>query len=80
MASNAVASGPPRLRETMEQVCRWRLPVAADGEEIRAEADEFASEAARETMAQVAMSYDRMAEDLEKRLVNPRYRDGLFVA
>jgi hypothetical protein len=76
MASNAVASGPPRLRETMEQVCRWRLTA----EEIRAEADEFASEAARETMAQVTMSYDRMAEDLEKRLANPRYRDGLFVA
>ncbi|HUC70525.1 MAG TPA: hypothetical protein VMS01_04975 [Stellaceae bacterium] len=56
--------------------CRWRLTA----EEIRAEADEFASEAARETMAQVAMSYDRMAEDLEKRLANPRYRDGLFVA
>jgi hypothetical protein len=66
----------PHRRETMEQVCWWRLTA----EEIRAEAEMFSSKAARETMAQVALSYDRLAEDLEKRLANPRYRDGLIVA
>ena len=59
----------------MAQVCWWRLTA----EEIRTEADEFRSEAAREAMVQVASSYDRMAEDLEKPLANPRYRDGLFI-
>lgn len=73
--TDAVASGRPALRETMEQVCRWRLAA----EEIRAEAEGLTSEAARETMAQVAMSYERMAADLEKRLADPRYRNGLFV-
>jgi hypothetical protein len=62
-------------RDTMEQVCWWRLMA----EETRAESDQFASKAAKETMAQVAVSYDRLAEDLEKRLTNPRYRNGLFV-
>lgn len=64
-----------RRRETMEQVCWWRLRA----EELRTEAEEFASDAARETMAQVAQSYDRLAEDLEKRLGDPRYRYGLFI-
>jgi hypothetical protein len=65
----------PQRRETMEQVCWWRLIA----EELRAEAEEFASQSARETMALVAQSYDRLAEDLEKRLGNPRYRNGLFI-
>ena len=65
-----------RFRETMEQVCWWRLTA----EEIRAEADEFTSKSARETMAQVAFSYDLMAEDLERRLANQRSRDSWFVA
>jgi hypothetical protein len=43
-------------------------------EEIRAEAVGFASEGAKETMANVALTYDRMAEDLEKRLGNLRYQ------
>jgi hypothetical protein len=72
---NPVRSKRPQHRETMEQVCWWRLTA----EELRAEADEFASKSARETMALVAQSYDRMAEDLEKRLGNPRYRNGLFI-
>ena len=65
----------PQHRETMEQVCWWRLTA----EELRAEAEDFASKSARETMALVAQSYDRLAEDLEKRLGNPRYRNGLFI-
>ena len=65
----------PQRRETMEQVCWWRLTA----EELRAEAEEFASKSARETMGLVALSYDRLAEDLEKRLGNPRYRNGLFI-
>ena len=60
--------------ETMEQVCWWRLRA----EEIRAKADQFTSLSARETMSAVALSYDRMAEDLEKRLANPRYCDGFW--
>jgi hypothetical protein len=63
------------MHETMEQACWWRLMA----EEIRAKADEFNSEDAKETMAQVATCYDRMADDLEKRLANPRYRNGLVV-
>ena len=73
--SEAVSSTNRRARETMEQVCWWRLMA----EETRAEADQFASMAAKGTMAQVAESYDRLADDLEKRLANPRYRNGLFV-
>ena len=61
----------------------WQLPGWSWSECLAGfraiEADQFASEAAKETMAQVAMSYDRMADDLEKRLANPRYRNGLFV-
>jgi hypothetical protein len=68
------AKATPR-RETMEQVCWWRLTA----EEIRSEADEFRSQSARETMSQIALSYDRMAEDLEKRLAERRYRNGLIV-
>jgi hypothetical protein len=70
-----IKGGRPAYRETIEQVCWWRLTA----EEIRSEADGFGSRDARETMAQVALSYDRMAEDLERRLTNPRYRDGLLV-
>jgi anaerobic selenocysteine-containing dehydrogenase len=63
-------------RETMETVCWWRLRA----EEIRTEAEDYRSRAARETMAEVALSYDRMAENLERRLTNARYRNGLSVA
>jgi hypothetical protein len=64
-----------RPRETMAQVCLWRLTA----EEIRAEADGCRSPSARDTMSQIALSYDRLAEDLEKRLGERRYRNGLFV-
>jgi hypothetical protein len=73
--SHFVNSERPRALETMERACWWRLMA----EEIRAEADEFGSESAKETMALVALSYDRMAEDLEKRLTHPRY-GGHFLA
>jgi hypothetical protein len=63
------------LQETMDQVCWWRLMA----EETRTQGDQFASADAKETMAQVAMSYDRLADDLERRLANPRYRNGLVV-
>jgi hypothetical protein len=62
-------AGTPNERpqpETMAQVCWWRLMA----EEIRAEADEFSSDGAKEAMAQVAVTYDRMAENLERRLIN----------
>jgi hypothetical protein len=72
---NSVRSKRPQRRETMEQVCWWRLTA----EELRAKAEEFASKPARETMTLVAQSYDRLAEDLERRLGNPRYRNGLFI-
>jgi hypothetical protein len=75
LESAFINGGRPSSRETMEQVCWWRLTA----EEIRTEADGYRSKDARETMAQVAQSYDRMAEDLETRLVNPRYRSGLLV-
>lgn len=68
------SKGRPQ-RETMEQVCWWRLVA----EETRAEADQFTSKAAKDALAQVAMSYDQMADDLEKRLANTRYRNGLFI-
>jgi hypothetical protein len=61
--------------ETMETVCWWRLRA----EEIRVEAEEYRSRDARKTMAAVAISYDRMADNLEKRLADPRYRTGLIV-
>jgi hypothetical protein len=66
----------PAQRETMEQVCWWRLTA----EEIRTEADGFRSQSARKTMSQIALSYDRLAEDLEKRLSESRYRHGLIVS
>jgi hypothetical protein len=64
----------PGLPETMERACWWRLMA----EEIRAEADGFASKSAQETMANVALTYERMADALERRLGNRDYR-GLLV-
>jgi hypothetical protein len=51
-------------RETMAQACWWRLMA----EEVRAEADGFNSSSARQTMRIVAQTWDRLAEDLERRL------------
>jgi hypothetical protein len=70
MESDFVNSEHPRFLETMERACRWRLIA----EEIRTEADGFASTSAKKTMANVAQTYDSMADDLEKRLTNPRSR------
>jgi len=69
--SEFVNSEQPRLLETVERACWWRLMA----EEIRTEADGFTSDAAKETMADVALTYDRMADDLERRLGNLRYQD-----
>jgi len=52
--------------ETMTRARWWRLMA----EEIRTDADQFASDSAKDTMAQVASTYDRMAENLERRLAN----------
>jgi hypothetical protein len=53
-----------RHRETMAQACWWRLRA----EEVRAEADGLNSASAQATMRTVAETWDRMAEDLERRL------------
>jgi len=63
-------------RETMETACWWRLRA----EEIRTEAEAYRSGEARQTMAEVALCYDQMAENLEQRLTSGYYRDGLRVA
>jgi hypothetical protein len=51
-------------RDTMDRVCWWRLMA----EEIRTEADGFASTSARDTMLFAARTLDRMPNDLERRL------------
>jgi hypothetical protein len=61
-------SGNAVVPETMAQVCWWRLMA----EEIRTEADAFASASAKETMRIAAQTWDRMAEDLERRLSRGR--------
>ena len=57
--SEYVNSEQPRLLETVERACWWRLMA----EEIRTEADGFTSDAAKETTADVALTYDRMADN-----------------
>jgi len=49
---------------TMAQACWWRLLA----EEIRTEADNFASESAKETMEMAARGREQLAEELEHRL------------
>jgi hypothetical protein len=56
--------GMPEARGTMAQACWWRLVA----EEIRTEADNFGSEAAKETMEIAARGWEQMAEELEDRL------------
>jgi hypothetical protein len=69
--AGAIASwGEAETRGTMAQACWWRLVA----EEIRTEADDFESEAARETMEMAARSWEQMAEELEDRLA--RTNDG----
>jgi len=48
----------------MEQVSWWRLMA----EEVRADADEMSCTSAKEIMGSVAATYDRLAENLERRL------------
>ena len=63
--ASAIASwGEAETRGTMAQACWWRLVA----EEIRTEADNFGSEAARETMEMAARSWEQMAQELEDRL------------
>ncbi len=52
------------MRERRRQVEQWRRRA----EEIRAVADNFAVPSAKETMLNVARNYERLAEDLERRL------------
>lgn len=51
-------------RGAMERVCWWRLKA----EEVRTQAEVFSCADARDTMKTVAETWDRMAEDLERRL------------
>ena len=68
-------SGKPERRGTMAQACWWRLVA----EEIRVEADNFGSEAAKETMEIAARGWEQLAEDLEHRLArNSRQEWGFF--
>jgi hypothetical protein len=60
--------------ETMEQVSWWRLMA----EEVRTDADEMSCTSAREMMGSVAETYDRLAENLERRLGNDS--DGVISA
>jgi hypothetical protein len=62
------APGKTKSSETMAQVCWWRLMA----EEVRVEADGFRSSSAKATMRIVAQTWDRMAEDLERRLTRRR--------
>jgi hypothetical protein len=48
----------------MAKVCWWRMMA----EEMRTEADDFASASAKETLLFAARTLDRMANDLERRL------------
>jgi hypothetical protein len=65
----------PEARGTMAQACWWRLVA----EEIRTEADNFGSEAAKETMEIAARGWEQLAEELEHRLArNSRQEWGLF--
>ena len=74
--AGAIASwGEAETRGTMAQACWWRLVA----EEIRTEADDFGSDAARETMEMAARSWEQMAEELEDRLArNSDQQRGFF--
>jgi hypothetical protein len=66
----------PEARGTMAQACWWRLVA----EEIRTEADNFGSEAAKETMEIAARGWEQLAEELENRLARNSYQQqGLFL-
>ena len=60
-----VGAGSSReIPATMAQACWWRLLA----EEIRTEADNFGSPAAKETMEVAARGWEQLAEELEHRL------------
>jgi hypothetical protein len=59
---NTPASG--ESGEMMARACWWRLTA----EEVRAEADGFNSASAKATMRMVAETWDRLAEEFERRL------------
>jgi hypothetical protein len=70
-----VGIGMPEARGTMAQACWYRLVA----EEIRTEADNFGSEAAKETMEIAARGWEQLAEELEHRLArNVDQQQGLF--
>jgi hypothetical protein len=60
----------------MAQACWWRLLA----EEIRTEADNFASAAAKETMEVAARGWQQLAEELEHRLTRNTGRQQDFLA
>ena len=67
--------GSAEIPATMAQARWWRLVA----EEIRTEADNFASEAAKEMMELAARGWEQLAEDLEHRLArNTGQEQGLF--
>jgi hypothetical protein len=75
-AETRATFGGVEARGTMAQACWWRLVA----EEIRAEADNFGSEAAKETMELAAKAWEQLAEELEHRLArNGDQQQGLFL-
>jgi hypothetical protein len=59
------------MPETMFEVCWWRLKA----EEVRTTAQDFRSASAKQSMEDVARTWDRMANDLEKRLSEKQKND-----
>ena len=55
------------MPETIADACWCRLLA----EEVRTQASDFSSASAKQTMLHVAETWDRLAEDLEKRLSKP---------
>jgi hypothetical protein len=68
--------GTAQTPATMAQACWWRLLA----EEIRTEADNFASEAAKETMERAARGWEQLAEELEHRLTRNAGQQQAFLA
>ena len=60
----------------MAQACWWRLLA----EEIRTEADNFASATAKETMEMAARGWEQLAEELEHRLTRNGSQEQDFPA
>jgi hypothetical protein len=58
------------MPETMAEVCWWRLMA----EEVRTQAEDFSSPSAKTTMLNVAATWDRMADNLERLLAGQSER------